>query len=197
MKNFWIIIEVTCKIIFCKSLNFFLRNWMLMRFLKIKLILIWWNCSLLGKIGKIRTYSIECIIFVLFLIIFSKIIPSRKLWSQRFSFDLFIFNWNKFFIFNKILLFELIRIYHTVCTIILKNILLIFGEGFDNYFVIYFCKSFIFFVVSSVFTLFIKRSLISWCAIFNSCLTKNRIHSTRYLIFILKFHKFLTFKICI
>ena len=203
MKNLRIVIKITCKVIFYRSLKFILyRNWILISFLKIKLILIWLSFSLLGKICKIRTYFIECIIvFVLFLIIFPKIVSSCKLWCLRFSFNLFIFNRNKLLILDEIWLYNMIRIiYHTVYIIFeYINIWFILNDftRFYNYLMVYFCKSFIFFVISSIFTWFIKSSLISRGTILNCCLTKNRINSPIYLIIILILHKFLNFKICI
>jgi hypothetical protein len=193
MKNLWFLI--LCKVFICKSLKF--RKWILfyIRFFKIKLILL--KCRLLSEICKFRTYFIICIIiFVLFFTRFSKIVPSGKLWCLRFSFDQFVFNRNIFLIRNLILLFN--WIYHAV-RIIFKNfwILFIFLTSSDNNLMVYFCKSFIFLVILSMSTWFIKRSLIFRRTILYSCLTKNRIHSPCYLVIllILEFiaRKFLTF----
>ena len=155
------------------------------------------KCSLLGEICKFRAYFIICIIiFVLFFTRLSKIVPSGKLWCLRFSFDQFIFNRNMLFIRNLILLFS--WIYHAVRIIFLYFwILFIFLTSSDNDLMVYFCESFIFLVILSMSTWFIKRSLIFRRTILYSCLTKNRIHSPCYLVIllILEFiaRKFLTF----
>ena len=144
----------------------------------------------------LHTFIICIIIFVLFFTRLSKIVPSCKLWCLRFSFDQFIFNLNMLFIRNLILLFS--WIYHAVRFIFLYFwILFIFLTSSDNDLMVYFCESFIFLVILSMSTWFIKRSLIFRRTILYSCLTKNRIHSPCYLVIllILEFiaRKFLTF----
>lgn len=130
MKNLLLIIKVTCNVIFCKTLHFCLqRTWF--KFVKIKLI--WLTCGLLSKIRKIRTYFI---IWIIILFIFSKIVSPDNLWCLKFN--LFIFNWNIFFIW--LLMYSFIRIHHTVCIFFQCNcFLFIFKKRPHIYLMFYFC----------------------------------------------------------